>query len=257
MIGIQERVSLMMIRKPWTYLFVCGAVLVVAIHATPASAGTYNFVIDPTLSWLTLSGNYSGKPLVQQGPGSLTTSYSGSMLVDLDNGYSPTTISILGSSAVAANSGSWRPQAAGGTGNAPANYGGKMDLGWLFGGWAYAAIRNLNFNITDGPESIVGGAFPSTQLFTIATGRAIYTSGVGSGDDDISGSALANASATNSTYSVLGSTATLTIPVYVNKVDKLTQTYTGTIVARCESVPEPTSLVLLVLGGLMMPRRRK
>ena len=69
------------------------------------------FQLDPMRSSITLSGNAAGFNLKQQGAGSITTSYSGTINVDASGGAITLT---GGSNIVAADSGVWRP------GNAPA-----------------------------------------------------------------------------------------------------------------------------------------
>ncbi|HJQ79667.1 MAG TPA: PEP-CTERM sorting domain-containing protein [Lacipirellulaceae bacterium] len=212
--------------------------------------------LDSSQSSITLSGSFSNIPAMQQGPGSLTASYSGPISIDVDNLLAPTSIQISGSSAVASISGQWLPEAGGGpaAGNPGtaqnANYGLQVSGGAL--GNAYAAIRNLEFNVTGGPVPVVAGAFPSTQTLNVASGLFAFNLPPffmdPPGQDDLSGNMLTNASATPSTYSVSGSTATLTIPISITDIDDdLTIVYTGRLVATGQ-IPEPSSIALVSLA---------
>src|SRR5262245_40538661 len=89
-----------------------------AVSALPltASAQVATFQVDPTVSSLTVSGTALGAPILTQGPGSLTTTYQGPLLVQLGSN----TISFIGGSAVTANnSGNWQPLPGGAPGSAP------------------------------------------------------------------------------------------------------------------------------------------
>ena len=65
-----------------------------------------------------------------QDPGgtSLTTTYSGTITVDVDNLTNPTSIEFIGANAVAANSGNWLPEVGGGSVGDP-NIEGDADPG--------------------------------------------------------------------------------------------------------------------------------
>lgn len=76
--------------------------------------------LDPARSSVTLSGNVGGSMMRQQGTGSLTTRYSGGVILDFVPGVS---VQFLpGGMVSAVNSGNWQPGAAGVAGSAPANY---------------------------------------------------------------------------------------------------------------------------------------
>src|SRR5262245_25627440 len=104
------------------------------------SATTSVFTIDQPSSSLTLSGTVGSSTIQQQGSGSLTTHYYGTVVStwDLDGG----TISFAsdGSFAVAVNSGSWQPRPGGASGSAPANYGGRVTIILVT---AQVAVRGL------------------------------------------------------------------------------------------------------------------
>jgi hypothetical protein len=231
------------------------AMMFSALYASDASAVTLSMALDSSRSSITLNGTFNSIPLGEQGPGSRTSSYSGPITVDVDNLLAPTSIQILGSSAAAAITGQWRPEAGGGpaAGNPgaaqDANYGLQLSGGPL--GNAFAAVRNLAFNVTSGPQAVAGGAFPSAQALNVSSGLFAFNLPPAfmepPGQDDLSGDVLMNASATSSTYTVTGSTATLTIPIDIVDQDDLTISYTGQLVATA-TIPEPSGALLVLLG---------
>ena len=76
------------------------------------------FTIDPNQSSLTITGSISGTSFVQQGPGSLTTKYDGTIQATQTAG----TIQFTGLSLITAQTnGSWQPLTNGSLGSAPAN----------------------------------------------------------------------------------------------------------------------------------------
>ena len=77
------------------------------------------FTINPALSSLTLSGSTNGSPFMQQGVGSLVTSYFGT----IDASFNASSITFNSALVTANNSGSWQPAAGGVAGSEPANYG--------------------------------------------------------------------------------------------------------------------------------------
>ena len=186
------------------------------------------FMIDPTLSSISLQGSsvsYNGVPIPvqEQGPGSLTTTYEGPMVTDVDVGGG--TITFLGSAsgtAVAADiSGQWRPGIGGTPGTTDdANYGGQVGV---LGSVLYAAIRDVVTSAsTDGPVPLSdqgGGTYtyPSNQTLTIDQGNLDYEtpdSLYGSGRTAITGSAQNQA--TDGTLHDNGDgTYTLTVPVHL------------------------------------------
>src|SRR5262245_52072667 len=105
-----------------------------------------NLALQSGSSNVNAGGDALGTPVTQQGAGSLTTSYTGTIGVNtLD--LSGLQISFSSSTSfVAGNSGSWQPLSGGGAGSAPANYGGLIDLGGL--GGVRFSIRNLTASIT-------------------------------------------------------------------------------------------------------------
>jgi hypothetical protein len=185
------------------------------------------FMIDPTQSSISLQGSYltySGAqiPIMEQGPGALTTTYQGPLATDMDvvNG----TINFMGpdgGTAVSANiSGNWRPGAGGVPGATdPANYGGTLTV--LLSP-IYGAIRNIIGSFpTNGPVTLTnqgGGAysFPSNQTVEIDSGVLDYEtpdSLYGSGETSVTGSAGQNQAANGSVQDNGDGTFTITVPV--------------------------------------------
>jgi hypothetical protein len=188
------------------------------IVATVARGQTATFAVDPAGSSIAVSGTALGSPIQQQGPGSLTTTYHGPLLVQL----SPTSISFPGGSAIAANnSGNWQPLAGGASGSAPANYGGKVVQ--LFVITSLAAVRDSVFDgSTTSPLALSdgnSGTFSSAVDFRATSGSIDYNSPVaGSGTGPVSGDPATNAATTNATYSIVSGTggsanATLVMPI--------------------------------------------
>ena len=236
--------------------------------ASAAQAGTLvSFTLDPGQSSISVEGDYEGIPFGEQGAGSMTTSYSGTVDVDLDNLGSPTAITFLSAAADAAVSGNWMPEAEGGTpgspNSGPADYGLYIDLGAA--GEVWGALRDLLLDGAGGPLAISGGAFPSTQTLTVTTGFFDYNVDSPLGDeaarDDLAGAFVSNAAA-DGALSIVGSDATLTMPVDVTiAADTATVRLYGTLVGMAV-VPEPSTLVMLLVGGatvlaFIAGRRRK
>ena len=201
-------------------------------YALPCWAAEVTFTVDPA-SFLDLQITVSGFPLGEQGPGSLSTTYFGTVTVDVDHVETPGEIEFVGSALQAANSGDWLPEPGGGPapGNlgqaAPANYTGVFQATTaLVVGDAYAAIRDIAVDVTTpgGPLAVTGGtSFASSQTFTLTVGWADfnYLGGLADPDGDASRSSLAgnqamNGAAAGGTYARSGSTVTLTVPIDID-----------------------------------------
>jgi hypothetical protein len=148
-----------------TWLSVTAALLAAAF-GTPvaARAAQVTFTLDPDRSSISLSGTALGQNLAAQGPGSLTTSFEGNLVVDL----SQTQITFLPDTRIRArDSGSWEPGPEGDIGSAPANYGGRVSVLIVLN--AVAAARNIEFTTTSEPLSVANGQFNSSGIvFTFA-----------------------------------------------------------------------------------------
>src|ERR1035437_2944922 len=115
--------------------------------------------VDPNQSSLTITGSVAGTSFVQQGAGSLTTKYGGTIQATQTAG----TIQFTGLSLITAQThGSWQPLAGGGAGSAPANSGATE----LYGGFitVIAAFRSLEFDVTSPAIAVTSGQFDPSSL---------------------------------------------------------------------------------------------
>lgn len=188
--------------------------------------------------------NAVGEAMTGQDPGntSLTTTYSGTITVDVDNLMSPSSITFLSANAVAANSGNWLPEVGGGSAGdpdidgdadpgtaAPANYGFLLDLGAL--GVAYAASRDSIFSLNAAAKPVTGGQFDplgigvtlpqgtyDANVNSLAFGDAATTEDVTDETgtnctDEASGGTANRCGSSMGSYGVSGSMITLTLPL--------------------------------------------
>jgi hypothetical protein len=180
------------------------------------------FGLDQPSSVLNLSGTVAGLNIQQQGNGSLSTTYQGTVVadVDLDGGTITFFGADSGSVAAADISGNWQPQDHGGSGSAPANYGGMVNI--PLSGPGFAAVRNLQVFATSDPLALttsdgVTYQFPSTQVLNILAGVADFRAPiVGSGQRDLANNSAQNmASAPGTLVDNGDGTFSLTVPVSV------------------------------------------
>jgi hypothetical protein len=142
-------------------------------------------------SILTLSGTFNGSPIQEQGPGSLTTTYFGTFMTDIDEVNGTISFTQTGNDFCAANTGNWGPQEDGSDGASPAIYGLQADLQ----GALLAAIRDFHMNADTGGTPIgmyqnADGSFgfPSVQTIAINAGTGTYSHpDLGSGPVVLSG----------------------------------------------------------------------
>jgi hypothetical protein len=127
-------------------------------HPFQARTAPVVFNLDPTQSSITLSGSVLNNAFKEQGPGSLTTSFSGTIAADVTGSM----IQFIGGSAVdAQTNGNWQPQAKGAAGSAPADYGATAATPFAT---AFAAARNILVDVFSGPLPITNGTFDSSKL---------------------------------------------------------------------------------------------
>lgn len=142
--------------------------LVLLAQADLVVASPVVFTLDSANSTITLSGKVltsigSTVSFTEQSSGSLTTHYSGSVLVDL----APPTIQLLDGSAIAAQTnGSWQPLAGGAAGSAPADYGGKLTISVpIFGNViAWAAGRNVALGLGSTALTLTNSGFDAAWV---------------------------------------------------------------------------------------------
>lgn len=189
-------------------------------------ADVLSFHIDPLQSLLTADAELVSSarvPLVPQDlpdATSVTTQYTGTIEVDVDDPFNPTTIQFLGADAVGLDSGAWLPAAGGGAPGdpgvpEPAQLGFYLDAGDL--GTGYAAFRGISFSITSEPLIYFPTGFVSEQILTATRGGYDYNLisplGNDAGTDDVTDEAAENFAIEYGTYEADGFTATLTVPV--------------------------------------------
>lgn len=226
------------------------ALLLPVLAFCPLRAGAATtFVIDPNQSFVTLSGEIPGVgPLLTQLPGSLTSNFLGTLEVDLDTaGF----ISFPGGGSfdVFAHPGSFQP------GGLPADFAGRVEE-VLPGIDAFVTIRDLIGDVT-------GSAAPLALdgTFSVDNTRVDILSGIGEseigglrGVSDFSGGFLVNDSVDLGSLTTIGNDLVLAIPF--DRIEPLSTTVgtielaiSGQLVA-VATVPEPSTFVLLGLGGL-------
>ena len=230
----------------------CGKMCSVVVLLIVSFAGTIRadvFTLDPNASTLTISGsNAIAGTIVPHGPGSLTTSYSGT--IDATLGGNSITFNMA--DAMAAITGSWQPAPGMGAGTtAPADYGIAFTTSSTTN--AYAAVRNLTLDLTSGAIPVTGTAFDASQISISSSGTTDYTSILGNGSVDLTTLGAKQNTATAGMLTMSGNIETLTIPVNITEMlsivspNDTTVTFTGTLVAT-ETIPEPSTAALLFVG---------
>lgn len=202
------------------------------------------FTIDPERTEATLSGMAAGLPMVEQGPGSLTTRFQGGLWVELGEG----SIRFPGGSAIDAMvNGDWSPKPSGESGTAPADFGAAASSGFLSG---TAALREVILDLeSEAPLELTGEEFDAAGLlFVFPEGSptafdyritALFVTQAGR--QSLSGNAT-NQIATVGSLRTDGGEQTLTIPV------------SATIAFGLLSEEEPDS-ALTIEGQLVATRR--
>ncbi|MHB8520460.1 MAG: hypothetical protein ACYDH9_06850 [Limisphaerales bacterium] len=194
----------------WPTRFLAGALLVLS-PGFPVLADS--LTLDTNQSSITISGSILGYGFVEQGSGSLTTHYSGS----IQTAQAAGTIQFTGQSLIQAqDNGTWQPKADGSAGSDPANYGATASAGFAT---AKAALRNILLDATSPAISVNNGQFDSASLVfgfpSSATSTLAYNV---SGFINQSGAKPLTGYATNNvtslaTLTTAGGQQTLTIPV--------------------------------------------
>ncbi len=177
-------------------------------------ADVVTFTIDPTQSPLSVSGSLSGVTGNEQGPGSLSTHFSGTIQVDLQ----ASSIQFIGNSAITLQeNGSWQPAPGGSPGSAPASLAGVAQN---FLATAHGALRNVLVDLTSDQLSLANASFDAQTLFFSippdATSAADYRV---TGLLNASGSQLLAGQGTNGVVSTAtlitqGTELILTLPIH-------------------------------------------
>jgi hypothetical protein len=135
----------------------------------PLRADAQVFTVDPEQSQVTISGTVLGGPVTNQGPGSLTTKFSGTIRVSVSGGI----LQFTGQSQLLGETnGSWQPLSDGTGGSAPADYGGYANVGIAAGN---AALRDLLFDVVSPPLTLNAGKFDSSSLTFLFPANATST----------------------------------------------------------------------------------
>lgn len=140
--------------------------LLLLLQAIPAAAVPVVFTVDSTNSTFTQSGSVTSggitMPILEQGPGSLTTHYSGTVLANL----TPPLLQFPGGSLVVAlTNGIWQPAAGGAAGTAAADSAGKITYSVLiFSLNGYIAGRNLKLDLSSPALTLTNSGFDGSQL---------------------------------------------------------------------------------------------
>jgi hypothetical protein len=132
---------------------------------TQVSASPVVFTLVGSSSQLTASGTFLGGQLFEQSPGSLTTSFSGTINADL----TVTNIHFTGGSLIAARTnGIWQPAVGGVPGSSPADFGATNNADLGPGGTTAVpgnfALRNLLLDVTNSPLAMTNGGFDGSSL---------------------------------------------------------------------------------------------
>lgn len=212
---VTNKSSKFMNNSLWHFKNALAASFVAVALIPSASAEVKTFVVDPSQSTLVLSGTVYSIPMREQDMGSLTTSYTGSVLADV----ATDSITFVGGSAIAANnSGSWQPLTNGVSGNAPANYGAFGSANLLGGG--NVALRQLLFDLKSAAISSSAGLFAADGLEfsfpdnAVSSADYYFNGGTGlhAGSQRLTGTFTNNAT-NNATVNTVNGEIVLTIPV--------------------------------------------
>jgi hypothetical protein len=197
-------------------VFLLGVILRIGV----GQAGAAVFIVDSSLSHLTISGQVSGYSFTAQGTGSLTAAYQGT----INAAFSGSTIQFTGSSAIAAiTNGVWQPAPGGTPGSAPADYGAQVQVIVIFFPvTSYGAARNLVLDLTSPLLTLTRTNFDSSKLImSVVTNSSPvfdYSSGSSSGSNPMSGVAT-NSIATGSFISTNGNLVRLVIQINTTLTD--------------------------------------
>jgi hypothetical protein len=204
--------------------------------------------------------------LTQQSPGSLTTSYSGTINTSYDSGASSLTFNLPSApggpgTLSATNGGSYSPGVGGGAGSAPADYGGIFNDGAL--GSVTVAVRGIQFTISTGsglsltPTGSPGVfSFPSIQTLILSGASDVDYTGsssvinIGSGTIDLAGLTAVNTAAAGTLQDLGSGQFLITVPIaasfhttFISQNDT-TITITGSLQATGTAQMSITSLSL-------------
>ena len=235
--------------------------------AGSVNAENVTYTIDPSQSTLTLLGTLTDNSASQQTAGSLTTSYSGTIIAD----RTPGRIEFHGGSLLnaALQASNQQPREDATPGSRPADYG--RTAPGPFGSTTLEALRDLELDVFDdtfGTGIPIAGnnTFASNSLqLQIDNGESDSLFGNTGTEVDLSGKGTSNSNGNGASSVVVnGSTETLTLKFSSGAIGySISQTgdssisFTGTIVAT-RLVPEPSAVgAVVITGASLLARRRR
>lgn len=125
----------------------------------PIQAAVKTFYLVPEESTVTLSGQALGLDIKEQGPGSLTSRFQGTIQAAIEGNHIQF---VTGSDIDALTNGNWEPLPGGASGKAPADYGGTASS--LILGTAKAAVREVELDLMSSPIPLTNGVFDASTL---------------------------------------------------------------------------------------------
>ncbi len=230
-----------------------------------AQADVVSFVINPATSFVQFDLDSEQATFVEQTPGSLQTTFSGTINIDVDDPMNPGSIQVVGASAQADDNGSSEP------GPAPANAAGEWAT--FYSTPRDVAFRNIVVDIQGPAQALSGGQFDASQLSLAMTAGQMDYSGttifgvlaLPGGSSSLSGSTAQNGSSQGS-VTTAGSDLVFAMNLtfqFIGDMNGVATPYqlTATVEAVAQNaaaVPEPTTGVLFLAGvlGLVMNRLR-
>jgi len=179
------------------------------LAADPAPLlGDVNFVIDSSVTTVTLSGDIEGSPILAQSAGSNVGSFQGTIRLNLTEN----SLTWIAGSAIDAVTlpGLYQP------GNAPADFAVRVAL--LGGLDALAAVRNGLLSATSGTIARTGNSFNASGIsFGFTVGSFDYeVGGLLSGSQSLVGFFASNQTAASGTLETLTDRLKLTLPISAN-----------------------------------------
>ena len=237
--------------------------------ASFAGAATATYTIDPLQSTLTLLGNLTGNSASQQTAGSLSTSYSGTIIADRNG----SNILFPGGSVLdaALQPSNQQPRNDGTPGSQPADYG--RTAPGPFGSTTLEALRGFQLDLFDDTSglgtTIAGnGTFASNSFgveFDSGESDSIYAT-VSNPDISLVGKGAANSNGNGSSSLVFNPATNLetltlkfstgSIGYSIQQTGDSSMSFTGTIVAT-RFVPEPTAAGAVMFAGAALTSRRR
>ena len=236
----------MLTRQPYPRLGAAVAVLCLAV-AGAVKADSVTYTIDSTSSALNLSGSFSGFSFVPQSPGAMSNHFSGQLTADANGGV----LIFSGGSSIIGNinpAGLFQPLTGGAEGSAPGNYGVMIPAIGEFG-----AYRSIIFDIPS--ATIMNNAAPGGTLMFLQ--GVLDYAGPATGPGQLNFASVSGGNNSQGLVSLTsnGGIETLSLPFTfaMSDANGLQQTFDGTIVAtRTLAVPEPSLLLLGLVGGVML-----